>query len=116
MPPLGGHTGPGAQHIAFASTDAFATQAAMRAAGAPLLAIPQNYYEDLQARFDLPEPTLTRLQAAAMLYDRDAHGTFLHFYTALLGPRLFLEIVQRIAGYDGYGAPNAATRLAAQHG
>jgi 4-hydroxyphenylpyruvate dioxygenase len=116
VPPLGSHTGPGAQHVAFTSTDAFATQAAMRAAGAPLLAIPDNYYEDLQARFDLDEPVLARLRGAAMLYDRDARGAFLHFYTALLGPHLFLEVVQRVGAYDGYGAANASIRLAAQHG
>jgi 4-hydroxyphenylpyruvate dioxygenase len=114
MPPLGGRGGPGAQHVAFASTDAFATQAAMSAADAPLLEIPDNYYEDLQARFDLDDATVARLRRAAMLYDRDGdRGEFLHFYTAPLGPRLFLEFVQRIGPYNGYGAPNAAIRLAA---
>ena len=44
---------PGAQHVAFSCDDAFAVSAALRAAGAPLLAIPENYYEDLQARLDL---------------------------------------------------------------
>jgi 4-hydroxyphenylpyruvate dioxygenase len=114
MPPLGGRGGPGAQHVAFASTDAFATQAAMAAADAPLLEIPDNYYEDLQARFDLDDATVARLRDAAMLYDRDeVHGEFLHFYTAPLGPRLFLEFVQRVGSYNGYGAPDAAVRLAA---
>lgn len=113
MPPLGGRGGPGAQHVAFASTDAFATQASMAAADAPLLTIPGNYYEDLQARFDLDDVAVARLRDAAMLYDRDAYGEFLHFYTEPIGPRLFLEFVQRIGRYDGYGAPNAATRLAA---
>lgn len=89
-------------------------QAAMAAADAPLLEIPDNYHEDLQARFDLDDATVARLRDAAMLYDRDeVHGEFLHFYTAPLGPRLFLEFVQRIGSYNGYGAPNAAVRLAA---
>ena len=113
MPPLGGRGGPGAQHVAFASADAFATQALISAADAPSLEIPDNYYEDLQARFDLDDATVARLRDAAMLYDRDGHGEFLHFYTAPLGPRLFLEFVQRIGPYEGYGAPNTATRLAA---
>jgi hypothetical protein len=46
------------------------------------------------------------------LYDRDARGV-LHFYTALLGPRLFIEVVQRLGGYAGYGAVNVPTRMAA---
>jgi 4-hydroxyphenylpyruvate dioxygenase len=32
----------------------------------------------------------------------------------MLGRRLFFEIVQRRGGYDGYGAPNTAVRMAAQ--
>jgi len=114
MPPLGGRAGPGAQHVAFSSDDAFAVSAALRAAGAPLLAIPENYYEDLQARLDLDDRAVTRLLGSGMLYDRDARGEFFHFYTALLGPRLFIEVVQRRGDYAGYGAVNAPTRMAAQ--
>ena len=100
--------------MAFSSDDAFAVSAAMRAAGAPLLVIPANYYEDLQARLDLDDRTIGRLLDSGMLYDRDARGEFFHFYTALLGPRLFLEVVQRLGDYSGYGAVNAPTRMAAQ--
>ena len=49
-----------------------------------------------------------------LLYDRDAAGDFTHFYTATVGG-VFLEVVQRGGGYDGYGATNASVRLAAQH-
>ena len=49
-----------------------------------------------------------------MLYDRDADGDFTHFYTATVGG-VFLEVVQRGGGYEGYGATNASVRLAAQH-
>ena len=49
-----------------------------------------------------------------MLYDRDDHGDFTHFYTATVGS-VFFEVVQRRGGYDGYGATNAPVRLAAQH-
>ncbi len=115
MPPLGGRAGPGAQHVAFSCDDAFAVSAALRAAGAPLLAIPENYYEDLQARLDLDDRAVTRLLGSGMLYDRDARGEFFHFYTALLGPRLFIEVVQRRGDYGGYGAANAPVRMAAQH-
>lgn len=114
MPPLGGRAGPGAQHVAFSCDDVFAVSAALRAAGAPLLAIPENYYEDLQARLDLDDRAVARLLESGMLYDRDARGEFFHFYTALLGPRLFIEVIHRRGDYAGYGAVNAPTRMAAQ--
>ena len=114
MPPLGGRSGPAAQHVAFSCDDVFAVSAALRAAGAPLLVIPENYYEDLQARLDLDERAVTRLRDSGLFYDRDARGEFFHFYTAPLGPRLFIEVVQRLGDYAGYGAVNAPTRMAAQ--
>ncbi len=114
MPPLGGRAGPAAQHVAFSCDDVFAVSSALRCAGAPLLVIPENYYEDLQARLDLGEQTVARLPASGVLYDRDARGEFFHLYTALLGPHLFIEVVQRLGGYAGYGAVNAPTRMAAQ--
>jgi 4-hydroxyphenylpyruvate dioxygenase len=114
MPPLGGRSGPAAQHVAFSCDDVFAVSAALRSAGAPLLVIPENYYEDLQARLDLDEPAMARLLGSGILYDRDTRGEYFHFYTALLGPRLFIEVVQRLGGYAGYGAVNAPTRMAAQ--
>ena len=114
MPPLGGRAGPAAQHVAFSCDDVFAVSAALRSAAAPLLVIPENYYEDLLARLDLDERTVARLQSSGILYDRDARGEFFHFYTALLGPRLFIEVVQRRGDYAGYGAVNAPTRMAAQ--
>ena len=77
------------------------------------LPVPNNYYEDLAARFALSGETLVQLQELNLLYDRDEHGEFLHFYTETVGT-MFLEVVQRRGGYDGYGAPNAPVRLAAQ--
>ncbi|MGD7411775.1 hypothetical protein [Ralstonia pseudosolanacearum] len=48
-----------------------------------------------------------------MLYDRDTHGEFLHAYTVPFHDRFFFELVQR-DGYAGFGAANAAVRMAAQ--
>ena len=78
------------------------------------LPIPDNYYEDLQARFRLPEERLAHLRELGVLYDRDDTGEFVHFYTETVGA-VFFEVVQRGVGYEGYGAPNAPVRLAAQH-
>ncbi|WP_033260816.1 sugar phosphate isomerase/epimerase and 4-hydroxyphenylpyruvate domain-containing protein [Amycolatopsis vancoresmycina] len=100
---------PEPQHVAFACADALAAAAAMRAAGAPLLTIPANYYDDLEARLDVPPG----LREHSVLYDRDDHGEYLHFATALAGTRVFFEVVQRIGGYRGYGVVNAPVRMAA---
>jgi 4-hydroxyphenylpyruvate dioxygenase len=104
---------PDPQHVAFASEDVLASARAARAAGAPLLDIPDNYYDDLDARLAPPPSLLADMRALGVLYDRDADGEFLHFYTEILGGRVFFEVVQRIGGYAGYGELNAPVRMAA---
>ncbi|WP_448003443.1 bifunctional sugar phosphate isomerase/epimerase/4-hydroxyphenylpyruvate dioxygenase family protein [Agromyces bauzanensis] len=99
-------------HIAFATHDLLATVRGMRERGARLLPIPANYYDDLSARFDMPEPRLAELAENMVLYDRDGDGEFFHAYTAPVGAFVF-EFVQRVGGYNGYGAANAHVRLAA---
>ncbi len=67
----------------------------------------------MAGRLALDDALLGRLQRLGWLYDRDAHGEFLHAYTEPFQERFFFELVQR-AGYLGYGAANAAVRMAAQ--
>ncbi|MGB3441431.1 MAG: TIM barrel protein [Actinophytocola sp.] len=98
---------PEPQHIAFRTDDAIAAAKAVRALGAPLLAIPENYYDDLDARLDLPPEVLADLRANSVLYDRDEHGEYFHFCTEMLGSRVFFEVVQRVGGYNGYGDAGA---------
>ena len=103
------------QHVAFASSDAIATARRARERGLSFLPIGDNYYEDLDSRFTLEPGLLAELRELQLMYDRDEHGEFLHFYTESLGS-VFFEIVERRGGYRGYGAANAPVRLAAQHG
>jgi 4-hydroxyphenylpyruvate dioxygenase len=103
-----------AQHIALAVDDVVAAARRFRDAGGRLLPIPANYYDDLAARFALPDEEVETHREPGVLYDRDAHGEFRHCYTHTVG-RVFFELVQRDGGYRGYGAPNAPVRLAAQH-
>ncbi|MGJ4887775.1 bifunctional sugar phosphate isomerase/epimerase/4-hydroxyphenylpyruvate dioxygenase family protein [Bradyrhizobium sp. HKCCYLRH3099] len=105
--------GSGVQHIAFACDDIFASVAEMRARGAGFLDIPDNYYDDLEAKYDLPPETIAALRANEILYDRDGDAEFFQVYTHIFEERFFFEIVQR-RNYQGFGAPNAAIRLAAQ--
>lgn len=102
------------EHIAFAVEDLVATAREARRRGLEFLQIPANYYEDLDARFDLEPGFLATLRELNLLYDRDADGEFLHFYTATVGS-VFFEMVERRGNYDGYGAPNAPVRHAVQY-
>ncbi|GAA1211709.1 bifunctional sugar phosphate isomerase/epimerase/4-hydroxyphenylpyruvate dioxygenase family protein [Prauserella alba] len=104
---------PDPQHIAFASDDIFASARAMRERGAPLLPVPENYYDDLDARTELSPDLLAALRECRVLYDRDAGGEFFHFHTEVLGGRVFFEVVQRVGAYGGYGVANAPVRMAA---
>ena len=106
--------GSGVQHIAFATTDMLATVARLKENGVKVLAIPENYYDDLEAKTDLPLERLAAFREHDILYDRDGDGEYLQVYTEAFEHRFFFEIVERRRGYNGYGAANAPIRLAAQ--
>ncbi len=76
--------------------------------------IPVNYYEDVAARLNLDDAMTAELEQLGLLYDQDAAGTFRHAYTEAFQNRFFFEVVERRGGYAGFGAPNAAVRMAAQ--
>ncbi len=105
--------GSGVQHIAFSCADIHATAAKLRANGVELLPIPENYYDDLETRWDLTAQELARLKAGNILYDRDGSAEYFQIYTPSFQERFFFEIVER-RGYTGFGAVNASIRLAAQ--
>ena len=105
--------GSGVQHLAFATADMFATVECLERNGVELLEIPENYYDDLEAKMDLPPERLDALKAHNILYDRDGDSEYLQVYTRSFEQRFFFEIVER-RGYAGYGAANAPVRLAAQ--
>ena len=101
------------QHVAFATDDIFAAARAAQAAGALIVQVPANYYDDLDARLAPPSAQLSAMRELNVLLDRNADGEFLHFYTAVLGGRVFFEVVQRVGGYQGYGETNSPVRMAA---
>ncbi len=103
------------QHVAFAARDILALARAAHSRGFQPLEIPANYYDDIAARFDIPSALLAELKELNVMYDRGDTGEFLHFYTRAVGT-VFLEVVERRGGYQGYGAANAPVRLAAQYG
>jgi 4-hydroxyphenylpyruvate dioxygenase len=107
------YMGAGVQHLTLRTRDIFASSDRMRRLGVDLLPIPRNYYVDLAARFALEPALVERLAASHILYDRDPGGEYFQYTTRAFDKRFFFEIVER-RGYDGYGAPNAPVRLAAQ--
>lgn len=108
------YAGAGVHHIAMATSDIIQTMRRLVARGARTLPIPANYYDDVAAKWGLDEARIEELRSLNLLYDCDDSGEFLHAYTDAFDDRFFFEIVQRIGGYQQYGAANAAVRMAAQ--
>jgi 4-hydroxyphenylpyruvate dioxygenase len=109
-------TQPEPQHVAFACSDVLASARALRAGGAEMLDIPDNYYDDLDARSVVDPGLLDQLRDLGVLYDRVGTGEYLQLVTPLVGRRVFFELVQRVGGYDAYGAVNAPVRISAHRG
>jgi 4-hydroxyphenylpyruvate dioxygenase len=110
---LTAYAGSGVHHVAFRTAHLCDTIESIDRSAARMLHVPDNYYDDVAARLGLDDAQLARLQRDGLLYDRDPHGDFLHAYTEPFHERFFFELVER-NGYAGYGAANAAVRMAAQ--
>ncbi len=105
---------PHPQHLTLATDDLAATARALAEAGCEPVPIPVNYYDDLDARLDLPPRLRDLVRRVGALYDEDDHGHYLQLFTPVAGQRVFVEIVQRVDGYRGYGFANDPVRMAAQ--
>lgn len=101
------------QYVALATDDVVATARAARAAGAPLLPVPGNYHDDLDARLELPAHRLDAFRELGVLCEADADGAYLQVCTELLAGRVFLALVQRVGRHDGFGWSDAPVRMAA---
>ncbi|QFG20836.1 bifunctional sugar phosphate isomerase/epimerase/4-hydroxyphenylpyruvate dioxygenase family protein [Actinomadura sp. WMMB 499] len=104
---------PDPQHVAFRTDDIFRTARILRESGAPILKVPANYHDDLDARLAPDPDLLAALREHDVFYDRDGDAEYFHLCTEILGSRVFFEIVQRSPGYTGYGSASAPVRMAA---
>ncbi len=111
---LSTYAGAGVQHIAMATEDIVHTLTILMARGARILPIPANYYDDLEAKWDLGDARIVSCARSICCMIATKRGEFLHAYTETFEDRFFFEIVQRIGEYQQYGAVNAAVRMAAQ--
>lgn len=102
------------QHMALATDDILVTARALAGRGFVSLPMTDNYYTDLISRFDIAPDLLAALRVHHILYDRDAGGEFFQIYSQTFAGGMFFEIVERRGDYQGYGAPNAPFRIAAQ--
>jgi 4-hydroxyphenylpyruvate dioxygenase len=101
--------GPGAQHLALATTDILATVDALRARGVEFLSTPESYYSDpeLRARIGHVRVPIEELASRGILVDRDEDGYLLQIFTKPVGdrPTVFFELIER-HGSLGFGAGN----------
>jgi 4-hydroxyphenylpyruvate dioxygenase len=104
----------GVNQVAFACADVAAVVRGLRERGVPLMAVPDSYYVDLDARFRLPAEFLEHLRGHHLLYDRSDAGEMLHAYTRVLPLGFYVEVLERRGGYEGYGSASTHVRLAAQ--
>ena len=112
--PTGAPHPDGVTQVALRCDDVASAVVELRARGVRLMSVPDNYYVDLDARFGLPQEVLEHLREHQLLYDRLAHGEFLHAFTEELGTGFHVELLERRHGYDGYGSSNTFVRLASQ--
>ena len=99
--------GPGAQHIALATTDIVATVRQLRRRGVRFLSTPESYYAELPGRIGEIDEDLADLRELGILADRDDEGYLLQIFTATIGdrPTVFLEVIER-HGARGFGEGN----------
>ena len=107
------NAGSAVQHIALTTSDIFSIAEKLAETGFETLAIPANYYDDIRARFVFDETALSAIKQFNILYDEDENGAFYQLYSVPYGDGFFFEIIQRVDGYQGYGAANAPYRTAA---
>jgi 4-hydroxyphenylpyruvate dioxygenase len=105
--------GAGFHHIAFRTDFIEQLLGHLRSLDAQLLPIPQNYYDDLEASGIAQDVERAGLAELGVMFDRDRSGSFRHVYASAFEGRFFFEFLKR-DGYLGYGANNAAVRVAAQ--
>ncbi|MDB5716631.1 MAG: 3-keto-5-aminohexanoate cleavage protein, partial [Sphingomonas bacterium] len=107
--------GAGFQHVALRVADLTRTAALLEERGMARLPVPANYQDDAQARFGLSPTENETARRYDLLIDEDASGQrYRQMYSRAFDKTFFFEFVERVAGYDGYGAPNAPIRLATQ--
>jgi 4-hydroxyphenylpyruvate dioxygenase len=105
---LEAYRGEGIQHIALATGDIYRTVEALRAREVSFMAVPETYYEAVDARLPGHGEDLARLKRDQILVDgapTQGQGLLLQIFTnTVIGP-IFFEIIER-KGNEGFGEGN----------
>jgi 4-hydroxyphenylpyruvate dioxygenase len=105
---LAAYHGEGIQHIALATAEIYRTVEALRGRGVSFMAVPETYYEAVDARLPGHGEDLARLRRDQVLIDGapgDGQGLLLQIFTeTVIGP-IFFEIIER-KGNEGFGEGN----------
>src|SRR5437870_761373 len=105
---LEAYHGEGIQHIALGAADIYRTVEALRGRDVAFMAVPETYYEAVDARLPGHGEDLARLKRDKILIDgapAQGQGLLLQIFTeTVIGP-IFFEIIQR-KGNDGFGEGN----------
>src|SRR5713101_5001316 len=105
---LEAYHGEGIQHIALAAGDIYRTVEALREREVSFMAVPETYYEAVDARLPGHGEDLARLQRDRILIDgapAQGQGLLLQIFTeTVIGP-IFFEIIER-KGNEGFGEGN----------
>jgi 4-hydroxyphenylpyruvate dioxygenase len=98
---------PGVQHIALHTENIVETVQTLADRGLRFVPAPASYYDLLPERVGKISESLSALQAANVLVDRDAWGYLLQIFSKPLQdrPTLFIEIIQR-KNARGFGSGN----------
>ena len=103
------YRGPGAQHLALATSDILTAVDVLREEGVEFLATPDSYYTDpaLRARIGEVRVPISELRRRGILVDRDEDGYLLQIFTRPIGdrPTVFFELIER-HGSLGFGKGN----------
>jgi 4-hydroxyphenylpyruvate dioxygenase len=99
--------GPGAQHIALATSNIVDTVGQLKERGVMFLNTPEAYYEDVGDRVGEIDESWEDLRRLRILADRDDDGYLLQIFTktAQDRPTLFFEVIER-HGARGFGEGN----------
>src|SRR3977135_615092 len=106
--------GPGAQHIALASSNIVRTVEGLKERGMIFLDTPDAYYDEVPDRVGEIAESYEDLQKHRILADRDDDGYLLQIFTktAQDRPTVFFEVIER-HGARGVGGGNIQTRVEA---
>jgi 4-hydroxyphenylpyruvate dioxygenase len=99
--------GPGAQHIALASSNIVETVESMKERGILFLDTPDTYYDDVEDRVGEIDESYADLKRHKILADRDDDGYLLQIFTktAQDRPTVFFEVIER-HGATSFGDGN----------